>query len=190
MNPPDGTSIGTERPSGPSWVLVGLRCSGKTTVADLLGQQLNLPVIDLDALTLVALGQPSVSEAWRLLGEAAWRRTEASLVEQVLAGANGILALGGGAAMNETVRRSLQRHRESSHCRIIYLRAQPETLVRRMKSERGDRPALTSLPPDEETAAIFAQRDHIYFELADFIIEVDDLSADEVARMIAGKVDE
>ena len=70
----------------PNIVLIGMRASGKTTIARLLSQRIRWRYIDLDEETMVAFGDcESVSEVWRKHGEAAFRAVEfiAMLFDQI-----------------------------------------------------------------------------------------------------------
>lgn len=185
MTSAEASRGGHAPPRDPQIILIGLRCSGKTTVAKILGEQLHLAVDDLDTAVLKRLGRDSIAEIWRTLGEAAWRKAEAAVLEEVLSRGPGILALGGGTPMIDSARGTLVAHRERSGCRIVYLRAAPATLARRLQMNGNDRPPLIGKSAAEEMEAIFAQRDAFYRILADMTIESDDLSPAQIAGIIA-----
>jgi len=63
-------------------------------------------------------------------------------------------------------------------------------LVHRLKNAPGDRPALSDAQTlEEEVANVLSQRDPIYRSLADIVIDVTNISADEAATKLAGLLD-
>jgi shikimate kinase len=184
VNPRQDSRGSDSAPRGPRLILIGLRCSGKTTVANMLGARTGLSVADLDQFALALLGKTSIVEAWRTVGQRVWREAEAKSLDDLLRGHSGILALGGGTPMIESAFAALRRYRQRPASRIIYLRARPETLARRIEHEAGDRPSLTGQSIAAEMEPIFAQRDARFAELAHLVIETDDLTPSEVAAII------
>ena len=72
--------------------------------------------------------------------------------------------------------------------RVVWLKASPETIHRRMTCDPASqrmRPQLTSLPPLAEIAHVLNQRKAIYSETADLEIETDDVALPELVAPIA-----
>jgi shikimate kinase len=86
--------------------------------------------------------------------------------------------------MIESAGRALRDARRLSKCCILYLRAQPQTLVGRMTRADGDRPPLTGAAPDKEMEEMFSRRDAHFQLLADRVIETDALSPEQIADQI------
>jgi shikimate kinase len=97
----------------------------------------------------------------------------------VLGGETCVLALGGGTATDAGSRRILDTWQTAGGLRLIYLRAQPETLKPRI-SRSDNRPSLTGGDPIKEFDRVFAERDPLYREIADRVIETDVMSVDEL----------
>lgn len=164
-------------------VLIGLRASGKTTVGGLLSARLGVPFVDLDERTTAVLHCESVREAFSLHGERMFRQAEVSALREVLLEGARVLALGGGTAMVPAARGLLGEFADGL-C-VVYLRASPACLRQRLASGgAGDRPSLTGRGVLEEIEEIYEQRDPIYREIADAVIEVDGTTADACARRV------
>jgi shikimate kinase len=84
----------------PRVVLVGPMGAGKSTVGALLAQAWGVAARDTDA-DIVTLEGRSVSDIFVDSGEAHFRRLEREAVADALAGHQGVLALGGGAVLDE-----------------------------------------------------------------------------------------
>ncbi len=194
-------------------VLIGLRGSGKTSIARLLATRRRAPWIDLDDRTpsFLDLDPPatSVRDAWERAGEPAFRDAEVRALAQVLDAPTPtrgfstapshpsppqIIALGGGTptAMPLTPGPSaeslLRDARASGTIRIIYLRASPRVLRERLEpTDHATRPSLTGTNFLDEIPRVFARRDPLYATLADQTIDVDTLSPEEVCDTIERK---
>ncbi|MEL6797217.1 MAG: shikimate kinase, partial [Planctomycetota bacterium] len=108
---------------------------------------------------------------------------ERSEFDRVLKESACVLALGGGTPTHTPSRELLQVYQASASLRIIYLRAQPETLASRL-TPSDDRPSLTGLDTVQEVADVFRERDPLYAKLADSIVECDGLSIDDQVEAV------
>lgn len=180
-----------------SVILIGLRCSGKSTVGPRLADRLGVDFADLDELTAEGLAVASAAEAIRELGLETFRDGEVRALWRVLTGsserrgtvragtpASLVLALGGGTPTAPGAI-SLLRSAASRDWLIVYLRASIQTLQGRMAGpEAASRPSLTGRAPRDEVAMLHAQRDDLYRELAELSLEVDELSPAQIADWI------
>lgn len=87
--------------------LYGPPGSGKTTAGRLLAADLELPFVDLDEVIAAQAGR-TVPEIFAQDGEASFRRAERTALEGTLAGAPAVVALGGGALLDEDTRRQVE----------------------------------------------------------------------------------
>ena len=69
-----------------SVILLGLRCSGKSTIGPLLAERLGVEFEDLDELTAEVMGQPSAADAIRACGLETFRDGEVQALWRVLTG--------------------------------------------------------------------------------------------------------
>ncbi len=165
--------------------LIGLRGSGKSTIGPTVAIRLGLPFKDLDPLVLAWNRVRTVREVVDTRGWPAFRAMEHAALERVLAGETCVLALGGGTPTHKPSQKLMAAWQSSGALRVIYLRAQPETLVPRI-SPSDNRPSLTGADPVKEFGRVFADRDPLYTRIADAVVECDALSIDEqVAAAIA-----
>ena len=158
--------------------LIGMMGSGKSTVAAVLAERLDWPLVDLDAV-LEAKSDMSISEIFASQGEPAFRALEASSCLALLERQEQfVLALGGGAVENEATRGALQRR-----ATVIWLRASINTLIARVGS--GSARPLLGEKIKESMEEILKRREPFYEACADYVLDVDDLSPREVSDRIA-----
>jgi shikimate kinase len=162
-------------------LLVGMMGAGKTTTGQLVARRLGWGYRDSDADVAAATGL-TVPELFARDGEAAFRRAEAA----VLAGAcadrePSVVSVAGGAVLSPDNRRLIV-----ASGTVVWLRARPETLAARVGDGAG-RPLLGD-DPAEAVARLDAVRSPLYAEVADLVIDVDELAADAVADRIVETV--
>lgn len=167
--------------------LVGLRCSGKSTVGRQLAQLVARPFIDLDIELARAFASernlstaPPAGEILTRYGEPAFRDIEEKTLERVLArGEACVIATGGGV-----VERATNRERLREHAACVWLKVPQAELERRMQSDRGTRPALIGRDPVGEMALLASRRDPLYTQVSRWTIDCGTQSATAIARKI------
>jgi shikimate kinase len=161
-------------------LLVGMMGAGKTSVGKLLAERLDLPFFDVDAWIADEEGV-SISAIFETRGEAAFRELETKVLASFLANPNAsVLSVGGGAVTDARNRTAMldQRH-------VVWLRASDATLASRV-GNGSDRPLLAGTDPATELARLSDTRTPMYTEVADVIVDVDDLTLDDVVgRVVA-----
>lgn len=158
--------------------LVGLPGSGKTTVGRQLARRLQLPFIDSDQRIEQRLGC-SIREYFEREGEAAFRDVEQSVIDELTLGEPCVLSTGGGAIL-----RDANRHCLRERCKVFYLRATPEDVYRRVKHDRN-RPLLLVADPLQRLRDLYAARDPLYRDTAQFVLETGRPSVVTLVNMIA-----
>ena len=173
-----------------SIVLLGLRCAGKSTIGCRLAEQLDgYAFQDLDQSVLDDCQWANVEELVAVEGWAGFRKREFEQLQiwlwcmHELPERNFVLALGGGTPTHEHSLALLQSAQLHGMIRIVYLRAQPEQLIQRMKPT-PDRPSLTGADPVREVRWIFDERDELYKSLADIVVEVGNQTEEETVASI------
>jgi shikimate kinase len=162
-------------------ILVGSRCTGKTTVGRLLAARLGWPFADADDLIEASAGR-SVTEIFAAEGEAGFRTREAAALEELGARVGWVIATGGGAVLREANRRLI---RERGF--VVWLTATPGTQWERLRVDpttAARRPNLTAAGGMDEVRALAAAREPLYREVADFVSPTDALSPEAVADAI------
>jgi shikimate kinase len=172
--------------ASPLLLLIGLRCSGKTTLGQLAARTLNVPFQDLDPLALARLGRATVTEAFEKDGEEGWRRAEALALKDVLAAGAGVLSLGGGTPTAPGAAAAIRSAQSTGRTRVALLHPGERELLRRLAAGRGDRPRLGQNDASE-VAHLAAQRLPLYRSLADAVLDTR-LETDACVRRLAALV--
>ncbi|MEQ8850431.1 MAG: shikimate kinase [Phycisphaerales bacterium] len=170
-------------------ILIGLRGSGKSTTGRLIAKELGHAFVDLDDATALEMDATDAGAAIRDHGIDAFRRAEARALERELDADATVLALGGGTPTAPGAAQLIRNAYRRTETRVLYLRAEPETLLRRIESDETDRPALVGGPPLAEIRQLFEERDPLYRELADEVIDADTLAPADVAERVARALD-
>lgn len=157
-------------------ILVGLPGSGKSTVGRQIARRLALPFTDSDHVIEQRIGC-SIRTFFEREGEAAFRDIEESVIAELCA-KDGVMATGGGAVLRPANR---QRLREGAQ--VVYLRAAPEDLFRRVKHDKK-RPLLQVADPLAQLRSLFVERDPLYCETAHFVVETGRPSVPVLANMV------
>lgn len=159
-------------------VLVGLPGVGKSSVGDALAQQLGVAFADSDDLVIQMAGR-TPGQIILDDGEPAFREVEATVIADATVDFDGVLSLGGGAITTESVRDILR----DSGVPVVLLTASQDVLLRRI-GRTTHRPLLAG-DTAGRLAALSAEREPLYRELATLTVETDDATVDEIARRIA-----
>ena len=150
---------------------------GKTSVGRRLAASRGWEFFDSDRQIEVMTGR-TVADIWRTDGEPAFRRLEAQVLADALASTTPrVIAAAGGTVLDDANRRLMKQHRP-----VVWLRAQPELLATRVGTATH-RPLL-----DEDPAGVLGRLDAVrrpfYEEVADVVVDVDDLTPDQVVTCI------
>ncbi len=150
-------------------VLIGLRCSGKSTVGRRLAAIVGLPFVDLDDAVAERVGC-SVGDIILQQGESAFRALESDLLLQVAAGGPAVLACGGGTPVRAENHAGI-----AGFGRVLYLRAGVPALQARLLGDTQAtlRPSLLDCPPEEEVKRLWSARDPLFSALADEVIDAE-----------------
>jgi shikimate kinase len=164
-------------------VLIGYRCTGKTTLGRLLADRLGWPLVDTDTLIQERAGK-TIKEIVAAGGWPEFRRLECQVIADVAAGDRQVISAGGGAILDEANRKALR-----ASGRVVLLTASPETIWQRMKADPktlAERPNLTDSGGIAEVRKVLADRRDAYQAARHYEAPTDRLSPDEaVARILA-----
>jgi len=151
--------------------------SGKTAVGRGLAKALGYNFVDADQELEQQLGV-SISDVFHIEGEAGFRKREAKVIDSLTQKSDIVLAAGGGVVLNPDNRNHL-----TARGTVIYLAASIETLLQRTQYDNR-RPLLADVNRKETLANLLQQRDPLYRELADHIIETDGLSIKDCVKKL------
>lgn len=164
--------------------LIGYRGVGKSTLAALLAGRLGRTWIDADVELERRAGR-TIAEIFASQGEQAFRDLE-SLVLAELSQRDGlVVALGGGVVLREENRRAL------AGGKVVWLTADPETIHRRLAADHTTadrRPSLTSLDGLDEIRELLAQREPLYRQCADLVVDAQSATPEQIAERISAEL--
>jgi shikimate kinase len=166
--------------------LIGYRATGKTTLARLLARSLGWQWIDADP-EIERLAGKTIALIFAEDGEPAFRDLETQVIADLCRRDKLVLAAGGGASMREENRQIM---RQSG--KVVWLVARPETILERMSADATTaqrRPSLTGRVPLDEIVQLLAQREPMYRETADFTIDTENRSPEELTAEILDRLD-
>jgi shikimate kinase len=162
-------------------ILIGYRCTGKTSIGKRLAASLEIPFIDTDELIELAAGQSIIS----IIDEKGWnhfRHREKQAIKTLTSYGKGVIATGGGAVMDNENAAILKG------CGwLVWLIADEQTILKRMVSDRYSahrRPPLTNSHLRKEIAETLSQRVPLYRLLADISVDTSLLSIEESVKKI------
>lgn len=149
--------------------------AGKTTVGRLLARRLKRSFYDTDEEIERRCGV-RIPVIFDIEGEAGFRARETQVIEAFCGLGNAVLATGGGAVLAEENRRIL------AGCgTVIYLHARPPQLWQRVRHDRN-RPLLATPDPQKKLEQLYAERDPLYREVADVVIDTGKQSVKTLAK--------
>ena len=163
--------------------LIGMPGAGKTTVGRALARRLDRAFHDSDHEVEARTGV-RIPVIFEIEGEAGFRRREAEAIERLTGLHNVVLATGGGAVLDPR-NRALLKERGL----VIYLHGAPKELWRRTRYDKS-RPLLQGADPRVRLEALYAQRDPLYREAADWVVETGRQSASALLGELLPKLEQ
>ncbi|MCF7889703.1 shikimate kinase [Candidatus Bipolaricaulota bacterium] len=166
--------------------LIGFMGAGKSTVAPILSDKLGLEWVDTDELIEEKEGL-SISEIFEYYGEDRFRELERETIEEVSRSGPKVVAVGGGAPMDE---KNWKRMKSTGE--VVYLKVGPDEVLGRVESD-GNRPLLSGLNREERKEKInkLLKIRHPRYSKADHVVACNGTGAadlaDEISRKLTGE---
>ena len=155
--------------------------AGKTTVGRTLAKRLLLDFFDSDKEIESRTGV-SIPTIFEIEGEVGFREREARMIQQLSELTGCVVATGGGAVLLKENRDNMKKNGL-----VIYLDALPHTLWERVRHDRN-RPLLQVVDLLLKLRELHAQRDPLYREVADFVVDGSRLNANCVLQLLMKEV--
>lgn len=141
----------------PRIALIGLRGAGKSTLGQMLADDLGYPFIELGR-EIEKLAGCSVAEIQALYGMSAYRRYERRALEDAIAQyPEAVIASPGGLVSDAVTFKHLL-----GHCTTVWLQAAPEDHMKRVAAQGDMRPMAASREAMEDLKRILAGRAAFY----------------------------
>ncbi len=164
-------------------ILIGYRCTGKTSIGKRLAGRLALPFLDTDHLVEKKAGK-SIRELVAEGGWAAFRKQEQEAIMTLTSLGKSVIATGGGSVMEGENAAILKEEGM-----LIWCRADAETIQQRMLADGATsdgRPPLSPHDLKREIEETLAERLPVYRGLADFTLDTGKTGIEESVEQILG----
>ena len=157
-------------------VLLGMMGVGKTTIGRVVAKKQGMEFIDADK-NIEEKCSMNISEIFKKKGEKFFRIEEKKEVLKLLKKNNCVIALGGGAFINGTIRNNVLKNTIS-----MWLDVNLRTLNKRIKWSKK-RPLASRKNNQKKINELYFERKNIY-KLADHKINCDNLNKENIAKKI------
>ncbi|MFM1880999.1 MAG: hypothetical protein RLZZ344_1233 [Pseudomonadota bacterium] len=152
-----GTAKGAPGPVNPRLALIGLRGAGKSTLGRMLAEDLGFPFVELSQ-EIEKFAGCSIAEIQALYGVNAYRRYERRALEEAIQiYPEAVIATPGGLVSDPATFNLLLRH-----CSTVWLKADPEDHMGRVRAQGDLRPMAASPEAMQDLCNILAGRAAFY----------------------------
>lgn len=156
--------------------LIGFMGTGKSSVGQLVAQQLHFTFLDTDHVIEARAGK-TISEIFAGEGEAAFRELEKKIVAELVGRKKTVISTGGGLPVNPANLESLK-----SHSLTVCLWASAEKIWERVRSQTH-RPLLSDPDPLAKIHKLLDERAPFYRQ-ADVLLNTEMRALKDVAQQV------
>ena len=157
-------------------VLTGMMGVGKSTVGGKLAKKLKLKFVDIDQI-IESKEKATINEIFKNKGENYFRKIEKKITLEELKKINLVVALGGGAFINKTIRKKVKNSSIT-----FWLDLSVKSILSRLKNVKK-RPLLNQDNLEETMNRIYSERKKFYNE-STFRIKCNSMSIKKVINKI------
>ena len=159
-----------------SLVLTGMMGVGKSTIGRIIAKRLKVKFIDVDKI-IERNEKKSIKRIFEDNGEEYFRKLEKKITFKILKKKKIVIALGGGAFMDNEIREKIL-----NSCKSVWLKVDLDRLIKRYK-KNNRRPLLNKKKLDTSVKKIYRSRKKIY-SLANFKINCDNMNKTQIVEKI------
>lgn len=165
-------------------ILCGMMGAGKTTIGIKIAEITGRRWYDTDGV--IADKHGKISDIFEYYGEAHFRKLETEVIKELATMDNLVISTGGGLVLKSENNALLKQNGE-----IVFLRASHETLARRLHVD-GTRPLLQTSTESirDRLSRLMKERTPIYEHVADFVVDVDGKTPEQIAEEIVAIVEQ
>ncbi len=163
-------------------ILCGMMGAGKTTIGIKIAELTGKRWYDTDGLIVDKHGK--ISDIFEYYGEAHFRKLETEIVKELAGKDDLVISTGGGLVLKKENNELLQRNGK-----IVFLRASIDTLAARLHVD-GTRPLLQTSTESirDRLTRLMTERSPVYEHVADYIVDVDGKTPEQIAGEIVAIV--
>jgi shikimate kinase len=158
--------------------LIGFMGAGKSAAGKVLAARLKMGFIELDSVVEEKAGK-SIADIFKCDGEPAFRRLESQAAREAARMEKTVISCGGGVILDPANMECLKKN-----ALVIYLKAGPDVILKRVKGSATVRPLLESDDPGRVVSGLLAARCHLYEQAADMVIDTSHSNIDDVVSKI------
>ncbi|MBI44941.1 MAG: hypothetical protein CMG66_02100 [Candidatus Marinimicrobia bacterium] len=159
--------------------IIGMMCSGKSSLTPILSKKINIPFVDLDKDLISILGI-DIPEMFDTLSEKKFRLLESNYFLEHIKNSQYIYATGGGLVLSQKNRLALSKYGTT-----ILLDTPINTIYERLvKDKKRSRPLFKKSPTKNQVTKIWMERKKYYQECANLVIKTENKSLDIIAEEI------
>lgn len=174
-------SVSGKRPPSGNLFLIGFMGAGKSAAAACMHDLFGMEIVEMDALIEQREGM-SIPKIFESRGESYFRDAETALLTELQGRTNAVISCGGGVPLREE---NVAAMRKSG--RIVLLEASPETILERVKNDRG-RPLLENNKTVSFIAGLMEKRREKYTAAADLTVQTDGRDIRSICLEIADRL--
>ena len=165
-------------------ILCGMMGVGKSVVGAALAKRVGARWIDTDQMITEKYGE--IATIFEQFGERYFRDLEVEVIKELVQEDGLVISVGGGLVLREESVSLLKRNGK-----IVYLRGKVETLTKRLSGDKT-RPLLQTDRGclQERLTEILESRAPIYERAADFTVDIDGKTPEEIAIGIVEELEE
>jgi len=164
-----------------SLFLVGPMGAGKTTIGRRLARLLDRSFYDTDREIEDRTGV-DIPLIFELEGERGFRKREHAVIDDLTLRPDVVLATGGGAVLDPDNGRHL-----ATRGFVVYLQTSVTSQLSRTRRDRN-RPLLQTEDPRTRLEELMRDREPLYLEVSDLVVNTDNRTAKDVAQYIVDSI--